>query len=52
MNGSRQFARVEARIKSEITKTWRENNVHLRRLTLIHIKNKIVWVSAGFTWIV
>jgi hypothetical protein len=41
MDGWRRFARVEARIKGEITKTWRENDVHLRRLTSMHIKNRL-----------
>ena len=37
IDGWRQFARVEAGIKGEITKPWRENDIHLRRLTSKHI---------------
>jgi hypothetical protein len=38
MDNWRRFARVKARIKGEITKTWRENDILLRRLTSMHIK--------------
>jgi hypothetical protein len=48
MDDWRRFARVKARIKGEITKTLRENDILLRRLTSMHIK-KIDLVSAGFT---